>query len=149
MERARRAGRWMAVLIVVGLSVAACADKAAEEEGDSGAATVEAVKGSDLSQVTLTEEAAKRIDVQLGAVGANAGGEGTQIPYSSVLYDPQGDTWAFVNVKGLTFVRAPITIDHIDGDVAFLAEGPPTGTKIVKVGATQLYGAEIGVGEDE
>ncbi len=82
------------------------------------------------------------------AVTATAGGQGTQIPYGAVLYDPEGDTWAFVNVSALTFVRAPIDVDHIDGDVAFLSGGPPAGTKVVKVGAAELYGAEIGVGDE-
>jgi hypothetical protein len=148
MERARHVGRWMVVLIVVGLSVAACADKAAEEEGDSGAAKIEAVKGTELSEVTLTKDAVRRLDIQMEAVVAATGGESAQIPYSAVLYDPHGDTWAFVNVKGLTFVRAPIKLDRIDGDLAFLTDGPPTGTRIVKVGAPELYGAEIGVGDE-
>jgi hypothetical protein len=148
MERARHAGRRAAVLIVVGLSLAACADKATTEEGGGGAAKVEAVKGTDLSNVTLTKDAARRLDIQTEPVTATGGGAGTQIPYGAVLYDPKGETWAFVNVKALTYVRAPITVDHIDGDVAFLTDGPPTGTKVVKVGAPELYGAEIGVGDE-
>jgi hypothetical protein len=129
--------------------LSACADKAEQEEEGSGAATVEAVKGTELSRVTLTEDAAKRLDIQTGTVNASGAGDGTEIPYGAVLYDPAGKTWAFVNVGALTFVREAITIDHIEGDVVFLAAGPKVGTKIVKVGATELYGAEIGVGEDE
>ena len=92
--------------------------------------------------------AAKRIDLQTAAVEAGAG-KGMVIPYGAVLYDPDGNTWAFVKSGDLTFERAAITVDHIDGDKAFLADGPEVGTEVVIVGATQLYGAEQGVGEDE
>ena len=74
---------------------------------------------------------------------------GTQIPYGAVLYDPSGDTWAFVNVEGRSFVRQPITVDHIEGDNAFLKEGPAVGAKVVTVGGAEIYGAELGVGDDE
>jgi len=148
MRRAGRAGGGIAVLMLVGLSMAACSDKATKAEGDHGAAAVEPVKGTDLGRVTVTKDAARRLDIQMEAVTATAGGQGTQIPYGAVLYDPQGDTWAFVNVSALTFVRAPIDVDHIEGDVAFLSGGPPAGTKVVKVGAAELYGAEIGVGDE-
>ena len=105
-------------------------------------------KGTELGRVTLTSDAARRLDIQMEPVVANGGGEGTRIPYGAVLYDPEGNTWAFVNVNALTFLRAPINVDHIDGDVAFLSDGPPVGTQVVKVGAAELYGAEIGVGDE-
>ena len=53
-------------------------------------------------------------------ISAAKPGKGTRIPYAAVLYDPNGDTWAFVNRKPLTYVRESITVDRIDGDVAFL-----------------------------
>ena len=74
---------------------------------------------------------------------------GTQIPYGAVLYDPSGETWAFVNVEGRSFVRQPITVDHIEGDRAFLEDGPAVGAKVVTVGGAEIYGAELGVGDDE
>ena len=39
----------------------------------SGAATVEAVEGTDISRVTLTEDAARRLDVQTAAVACRRG----------------------------------------------------------------------------
>ena len=137
-----------AVVMVAGLALGACADTAAEEEGESGAATVHEIAGSDVSRVTLTKDAAKRLDIQTETVSAASQGRGTQIPYAAVLYDPKGETWAFVNRKALTYVREPIKVDHIDGDVAFLSDGPSTGSKVVKVGASELYGSEIGVGDE-
>jgi hypothetical protein len=150
MNRGRRPVRQAGVLLIVaGLSVAGCAKSGGEAESESHAATVRAVKGTELSNVTLTKEAARRIDVQTEAVGAAGAGEGTRISYAAVLYDPEGVTWTFMNTEGRTFVRKRINVDHIEGDVAFLTRGPAAGTKVVTVGATQLYGAELGVGEDE
>jgi hypothetical protein len=77
-------------------------------------------------------------------------GSGTQrpvAPYAAVIYGLQGDTWLYTNPEPLTFVREPVTIDYIDGDLAILAEGPPAGTVVVTAGAAELYGTEFGVGK--
>jgi hypothetical protein len=68
------------------------------------------------------------------------------VPYAAVLYDEHGKAWVFTNPAPLTFVREPIIVDYFDGDVAVLAKAPPRGTKIVTVGASELFGAETGVG---
>jgi hypothetical protein len=65
------------------------------------------------------------------------------VPYSSILYDEQGIAWVFTNPAPLTYVRAQIEIDHVAGDEAILAKGPPPGTTIVSVGGLLLLGAEI------
>jgi hypothetical protein len=67
------------------------------------------------------------------------------IPYAAVLYGVHGETWVYTNPEPLVFVRSPITIDYIDGDLAILSEGPEVGTTIVTLGATELLGAETGV----
>jgi hypothetical protein len=138
-------GRWLIALVLTLLP--ACADKATADEESTGGATVVAVEGTDLSSVTLTELAAKRIGIEMATVDGGAGSSET-IPYSAVLYDPEGDTWTFTETSDLTYVRAPITVERIDGDLAYLSAGPPIGTEIVSVGATELYGAEIGVGDE-
>lgn len=138
----------MAAAVIGSLLLGACADKAAEEQGSSGAATVHEIDGSEVSRVTLTKDAARRLDIQTETVSPARPGPGTQIPYAAVLYDPKGDTWAFVNRKALTYVRESIKVDRIEGDVAFLKDGPSAGTNVVKVGASELYGSEIGVGDE-
>ena len=69
------------------------------------------------------------------------------VPYAAVLYDAKGDTWVFTNPNPLTFVRHPIHIDYIEGDLAVLSDGPASGTAIVVVGAAELFGAETGIGK--
>jgi len=74
---------------------------------------------------------------------------GTQqkvIPYAAVLYDTHGGTWAYTRLEPLTFVRHPIVVDYIEGDLAVLSEGPPAGAEVVTAGAGELFGAESGIG---
>ena len=142
-------GHWRTATFAVCVLLVACADTAAEEEGEGdGPASVEAVDGSDVGRVTLTDDAARRIDLHTGVVEDGPDG-GIQIPYAAVLYDPDGHAWAFVKMDELTYERTPIEVDHVDGDIAVLTSGPEPGTEIATTGAPQLYGAELGVGEDE
>lgn len=146
-----RGGWTVAALLVVGLAVPACTSSSTEEETGSEPppVSVERTEGSDVARVTLSEDAARRLDVQTTAV-RSAGGGGrksmTTIPYSAVLYDPNGETWTYTSPERLVFVRSAIRVDRIEGDVAILVSGPPVGTQVVTVAASELLGAEYGVG---
>lgn len=90
------------------------------------------------------------VHLQLVFVEVPVSGSGEQrtiIPYAAVMYDSQGDTWAYASPEPLVFLREPITIDTIAGDDVILKDGPPAGTAVVTVGAAELYGAERGVGK--
>lgn len=140
-----------AVLIVAVLPLAACGGEDEAAAGGEEPAVVEPVEGSeDLSRVTLTADAAERLDVQTAPVRAvgNGARQRTVIPYSAVLYEPDGDTWVYTSPEPLTFVRAPIVVETIEGDRAVLSQGPPLGTKVVTVGVAELFGAENGIGAD-
>lgn len=69
------------------------------------------------------------------------------VPYSSIIYDVKGETWVYTNPEPLVFVRAPVKIDYIAGQTAYLTDGPAAGAKIVVNGTAELYGAETGVGK--
>ena len=69
------------------------------------------------------------------------------IAHGAVLYDEHGDTWTFTSPAPLTFLRQKIDIDYITGRSVVLRDGPPAGTTVVTVGAAELLGAELGVGE--
>jgi hypothetical protein len=140
--RKRHSNIWVLVaLLVVPLLLAACGGEAEHEAAT--AAVVEEVEGTDLSKVTLTPEAAKRLDIKTAAVTAN--GAGRVIPYAAVLYSPTGETWAYTNPEGLTFVRAPIVVERIEGGRAMLTKGPAPGSKVATAGVAELYGAESGI----
>ena len=69
------------------------------------------------------------------------------VDYSAVVYEPKGDTSVYANPSPLVFVRQPVKVDYIEGDVAVLADGPPAGTAVVTVGRAELLGMEFGVGK--
>ncbi len=129
----------MLIVIVSVLSLSACAPAAAPEE-EIKPVTLAPVTGTDLNRITLTEEAAKRLDVQTAEVH-EADGK-MAVPYASILYEANGNTWVYVNVAPLVFVRQAIVIDSINGDEAILSKGPDSGSTVVTVGAAELYGSE-------
>jgi hypothetical protein len=141
-----------AVLLLGVLSVAGCTG----EDEDAGAADepakVEPVEGSDgLSQVTLTAEAAERIDLQTAVVRTEGEGaaEHTIVPYSAIVYETDGETWVYTSTDDLSFVREHIEVEEIEGNRAVLSEGPAAGTEVVTVGVAELFGAENGIGADD
>jgi hypothetical protein len=149
MERATALAWKAGAALVACLALVGCAKDGSEQASDAEApAVVEAVTGTHVKRVTLTADAVRRIDVQLEPVTDAARG-GRAIPYAAVFYDPDGATWVFTNPEGRTFVRKRITVARIDGDHAFLSDGPTRGTEVVTVGGPEIYGAELGVGDDE
>ena len=70
------------------------------------------------------------------------------IPYAAVLYDASGNAWAYTSPQPLVFVRVPIDVDRIVGEVAVLSTGPEAGTDVVTVGTSELWGTENEVGEE-
>ncbi|HLI90153.1 MAG TPA: hypothetical protein VKV37_15815 [Ktedonobacteraceae bacterium] len=138
--------------IIAFLLLSACAQAPAgpvSQQENTAPARVEPVKGTDLNRVILTADAARRIGVETIPVRdvQIRGQHRKVVSYSAVLYDLHGETWVYTNPEPLTYVRDTITIDFIDGDLAVLSQGPPSGTAIVTVGVPELYGTEFGVGE--
>jgi len=68
------------------------------------------------------------------------------VPYSALIYDPHGQTWVYTGPKPRTFVRHKVEVDYIQGHVAVLKDGPPTGTVVASVGVAELYGTEFKLG---
>ena len=142
----RRANGVIAVgLVVLGLAVSACGGSSDSAQPSEPAHVPKLADGR--QQLTLTPDAAKRIDLKTAAVRSDGGN--TVIPYAAVLYDPDGATWTYTNPKPLVFVRADITVKNIDGERAILTKGPAAGTSVVTIGATELWGVEYGGIEED
>ena len=127
------------LIMVAALGLAACGPKPAATSEKINPSTLEEIEGSDLQRVILTEKAAERIGVETVPASEMV------VPYAAVIYDIEGNTWVYTNPSPLTFVRAQIVIDRIEGDQAFLSEGLGTDAPIVTVGVAEIYGAETGV----
>ena len=142
--------RWMAVILLVlaVLPLVACAQTSAGAEKEQPA-VIEPVEGTEFNHVILTEKAAERLDLQMSSVREEQmdGTKRLVVPYSAVIYDLKGDTWIYTSPAHLTYVREPITVDYIEGDMVVLAEGPASGTEVVTVGVPELYGADTGIGK--
>jgi hypothetical protein len=154
----RFVGLWVLAPLLAVLPVAACRQTVVDAAHNDKPATVEPVEGSELSRVVLSARAAERLGIETAAVRdtqvtfipaslSTAGpAQWRAIPYSAVLYDPNGDTWTYTSPDSLVFVRHPISVEYIEGDVAVLSSGPLGGTTVVTVGAAELFGTEFGVG---
>ncbi len=140
------AQRWLVTaLCVVALLASGCRAVQPPPAAKNEPSRLERIEGSELSRIILTDQAAKRIDIQTQAIRTEEveGVQRTIVPYAAVIYDVDGEAWVYTNPTPLTFVRAGIDIDTIDGDMAILSEGPPAGTAVVTVGGAELYGAEF------
>ena len=135
-------------MIVSLLPLAACSQHDSHAAHAEHPAQVDKIDGSELSRVTLTEKAAERIGLETASVGELEldGSLRKVVPYSSLIYDPQGGSWIYTSPQARVFVRERVEIDRIEGDRVFLREGPSVGTEIASVGVVQIYGAETGVG---
>lgn len=141
----------LSVLIVSAPLLAACQKQSDYEFIEP--AHVEHVEGSDVVEVTLTEDAIKRIDLQTAVVRetqvSGSAGEVTTrkvVPYSALMYGPNGETWVYVSPEPGKFQRFPVDVDHIKDDMAVLSSGPDEDTTVASVGAAELYGTETGMG---
>jgi hypothetical protein len=141
---------WVIVvaLLAVPLLLTACGGTANEEAGADPAA-VEQVKGTDITRVKLTAEAARLLGVRTERVRNEVAGSRTVIPYDAVLYDADGGTWTYTSPNPLVYQRADIRVARIDGVSAILTRGPPAGTWVVTAGATEIWGVEYGDIEED
>lgn len=149
------------VLVLIGLAGLAFFDGdqstpsqsvVSDTDGSGKPVSVTPIPKTDLSRVTLTEQAAARLGIMtevvrdVSTVPAGSAGRIT-IPYGAVLYDADGSTWTYTNPEPLVYIRHPVSIDYIEQDTAVLTDGPPVGTTVVTAGAAELYGAEFGIGK--
>jgi hypothetical protein len=144
---------WLAAAALVALSLlsAACArspELLASEQASSDV-QVEAIPGSDLSRVTLSQVGLERLGIATAPVRETSTpvhGARKSVAFSAVLYDADGKAWVYTNPEARTYVRESIAVERVDGDLAYLRDGPKAGTAVVTVGVAELFGAEYGVG---
>jgi hypothetical protein len=137
--------------MAVGLSLTGCATPpAASATIGVEPVKLETVGDTGVKMLTLTDKAVERLGITTVAVGAGAGGPATGgnrlvIPYSALLYLPDGTTIAYTNPEGHSYVRETVVVESIQGDQAVLTTGPKVGTAVVTTGGAELWGAEFGI----
>jgi hypothetical protein len=80
------------------------------------------------------------------AKAARRAPKNTVVPLTAVIYDPEGTAWVYTATAARTFVRTKVVIDHTSSGFAYLSSGPSVGSAAVTIGASELLGAEYGVG---
>jgi hypothetical protein len=128
------------VLALAALPVAGCTEVETETETSYEPSELKPVKGNDdIQRVVFTEEGAKRVDLQTTSVRRNV------VPYAALIYDPEGKTYVYTSPKPLEYLREEVEVDRIEGDRVLVSRGPAPGTKVVTVGAAEVYGTELEV----
>ena len=138
------------VLIAAGVvSLSACGEASTGYDYETAShhepAKLEPIKGTDVQRVIFDAEAAERVGLQTAPIRQERRKE--IMPYAALIYDAEGDTYAYTAPRPLTYVRQQIDIDHFDGDSVELSDGPPAGTEVVTVGVDEVYGSEFEVEE--
>jgi hypothetical protein len=124
-------------LALVGLPVGGCAEVESESAAGYEPAKLER------SQVDFTAEAARRTGLRTGVVRRS--GKRVTIPYASLLYGPEGNTYVYTSPRSLRYRKEEVRVARIEGDRALLSHGPAPGTAVVTVGAAEVYGTELEV----
>lgn len=138
--------RILAILVLTLFLLSACGggQEAAIEKVEPS--RVEPIDGSKFSRLILTEKAVQRLDIQTAQVEMREmDSQHLAVPYAAIMYGLEGDAWVYTNPEPLVYIREVIVIDYFEGDWVALVEGPEVGTSVVTVGASLLYGAEVGV----
>lgn len=149
--------RFFVRLIASAVACVACGTASPAGATPIEPAKLERIEGTELQRIRLSQRASERLGIatapvreaQVARRGAPAGTAAPRIviPYSAVVYDLRGDTWAYVSTEPLVFQRHALRVDYIEGELAVLLEGPPLGTAVVTVGVAELFGIELGVGK--
>lgn len=111
--------------------------------------TLEAVAGSDVQQVVLSEAGEDAVGIRTAQVTAGPAAGRLTVPYGAVLYYLDGSTWTYTRTAPRSYLRVPITVASISGGTAILTAGPPVGTEVVLTGSTELLGAELEIAGEQ
>jgi hypothetical protein len=143
----------VAALAVITLGASGCSDaRGSNVTNSEPAVTVESAGEDQPARITVSERAEQRLGIRtepVRPISGQSSGATEVIPYSAVVYDADGKSWAFSAPSPRTYIRVPIEISSITRKTVQLRSGPPVGTQVVVVGAPELVGAEAGISSEE
>lgn len=130
-------------LLIACLPVSACTEVEQASTGGYEPAKLEPVGGGEIKRVTFTQEGARRTGLQTASVAGKGGF--LVVPYAALVYDSQGESFVYTSPKSLTYLRVEVEVGRVERTGVLLTDGPPVGTKVVTVGAAEVYGAELDI----
>jgi hypothetical protein len=101
--------------MIVGMYLAGCAEAPVEEAGDSEPAYVEAIEGTELNRVTLTEHAAQRLGIETAQITEE------MVARALTVSGRVEEAQASADGSSLVRVRVPLNVS----DMAKVAPGQP------------------------
>jgi len=147
----RRGRRCQAALLVGAIALTGCAKTATVAATRKEPFKLEKIEGTERKQIRLEPKAVERLALGTATVAAlpasGGGAVRTTVPYGALLYDTKGGTALYTVPEPLLYIRQPVKVESINGDVVVLSEGPPPGMTIVTSGGSELTGIEFGVGK--
>lgn len=105
---------------------------------------LEPIEGSEVQRVVFDQRGAEQVSVRTAPVRRR--GKHTVVPYAALIYDGQGTSWVYTSPEPLTYVRVLVDVARIQGGRVLLHDGPSVDTAVVTTGASEVYGAELGIG---
>jgi len=86
----------------------------------------------------------QRVSVQLPLV---AMAKGLVVPDAAILYDMHGATWVYEAQGNGKYVRRRVEVARQVGNRVLISRGLAEGTRVVTIGAAELFGTEFGAGK--
>jgi cobalt-zinc-cadmium efflux system membrane fusion protein len=114
----------------------------APPRADPAAASVDLVY--ELPAGTPPLRAGERVTVEIPLKSSE---NALAIPDASIVYDIHGDTWVYQDLGDHVFSRRRVQIARHVGRQAVVSKGLAAGSRIVDVGAAELFGTEFGTGK--
>jgi hypothetical protein len=130
-------------LLIACLPLSACAEVEQASTGGYEPAKLEPVGGGETKRVTFTKEGATRTGLQTTSVARR--GDHLVVPYATLIYDSQGESYVYISPTPLTYLRVEVEVGRVERTRVLLTDGPPVGSEVVTVGAAEVYGAELDI----
>lgn len=145
MHRVIRSAAWavIAAAVLAALTaLAGCGSTSAPDQPPTARMAHAGPHGA--LSVVLTPLGEQRVGVQTAAAAAAGGGQ-TVVPYSALLYQPDGSSVVYTVTGPLTYTLAAVRVASMQGSQVYLT-GLTPGTVVVTAGGEELLGVQDGVG---
>lgn len=86
----------------------------------------------------------ERVRVELAQAGE---AERLTVPAAALMRDVEGGAWVYEATAPQIFRRRRVAVERVEGERALLERGVAAGTRVVAVGAAELWGVEFGAGK--
>ena len=137
-------GRTAAVLIIIAAAALAGCGRTSAPAATPPPAHVRVGHHGTVS-VVLTPQGAQRAGLQTAVAASAARGRQAVVPYSALLYQPDGSSVIYTVTGPLTYTLATVSVASIHGNQVYLT-GLAPGATVVTVGGEELLGVQDGVG---